>query len=258
MLCLVYLLWAPLGPAAAARFADSHRAHPAGADHELVIALKGLAPGDDGAALLSPFADLEHTVLRVDDELVDLGTYREVLDRVDADRHCFVNTESVVLADGWLGHLERNLLREGVGMVATTGSYESPNTLRPGPLRRLRPGYEPFPNPALRTNGFAVERALALALDWPRVSERLDAVLLECGSASLTRQIRARGMETLVVGRDGAGYPVDRWRESRTFRSGGQANLLLADKRTRHWEQAGPLTRRALSWLAWRGTPGPR
>ena len=45
-----------------------------------------------------------------------------------------------------------------VGMVGATGSDESPNAVRPGPLRRLRPGFEPFPNPHLRTNGFAMER----------------------------------------------------------------------------------------------------
>jgi hypothetical protein len=162
-----------------------------------------------------------------------------------------VNTESTVLADGWLGHLERALLAPGVGMVATTGSHESPNAVRPWPLHRRRPGYESFPNPHLRTNGFALERELLLSLDWPAGVSREESLVLEAGSRSLTRQVRERGLATLVVGRDGVAYPPEGWLESATFRSGGQANLLLADNRTRHYQEAGPLTRRGLAWLAW-------
>jgi hypothetical protein len=158
---------------------------------------------------------------------------------------------SVVLADGWLGMLERQLLRPEVGMVGATGSYESPNAVRPGPLRGLRPGHEPFPNPHLRTNAFALERDLLRDLDWPTGLDKLAAVRLEGGSRSLTRQVRERGLEALVVGRDGDAYPPERWRQSATFRSGGQANLLIADNRTLHYQEAGPLARRGLAWLAW-------
>jgi hypothetical protein len=135
-------------------------------------------------------------------------------------------------------------------MVGATGSYESPNAVRPGPLRRLRPGFEDFPNPHLRTNGFAMEGELILELDWGTDLTREQTVMLEGGGRSLTRQVRDRGLETLVVGRDGV-YVPDRWRESATFRSGDQANLLLADNRTRHYQEGGALVRRGLAWLAW-------
>ena len=77
---------------------------------------------------------------------------------------------------------------------------------------------------------------------------------LEGGTRSLTRQVRDRGLETLVVGRDGAAYSPDRWMQSATFRSGDQENLLIADNRTRHYQEGGRLTRYGLAWLAW----GPR
>jgi hypothetical protein len=76
-------------------------------------------------------------------------------------------------------------------------------------------------------------------------------VALEGGSRSLTRQVQAQGLEALVVGRDGVGYPPGRWPESGTFRRGEQANLLVADNRTRHYQEGGRLTRAGLSWLAW-------
>jgi hypothetical protein len=230
------------------QFIASYGRHQPGTEHRLVLALAG--PGRDRTPWRRVFAGFEHEALEVGGS-IDLDRYREVVERVPAERYCFVNTETVVLADGWLGHLERNLLAPDVGMVGATGSYESPNSLRPGPLRAMRPGYPSFPNPSLRTNGFALERELLQTLDWPTGLTKLEAVALETGSNSLTRQVRERGLATLVVGRDGVGYPPERWRASATFRSGDQANLLLADKRTRHYQDGGPLTRRGLAWLAW-------
>ena len=249
MLCLVYLAWTPYGIGPAERFLASYREHSTGAEHRLVLALAG--PDGDRAPWRRAFAAVQHEEIEVGVG-PDLDHYRTVAEQVVAERYCFVNSASVVLADGWLGFLERALLAPRVGMVGATGSYESPNSVRPGPLRKLRPGHEPFPNPHLRTNGFALERQLLLDLDWPTGLTKLEAVALEGGSRSLTRQVRERGLETLVVGRDGAGYPPERWRQSATFRSGEQANLLLADNRTRHYQDAGPLTRRGLAWLAWR------
>jgi hypothetical protein len=247
-LCLAYLAWTPYGPKAAERFLASYSEHPAGADHRLLLVLAG--PESDRDPWRDAFAAVPHQELELG-EGMDLDHYRTTADRVAAERYCFVNTVSVVLADGWLGHLERALLGPGAGMVGATGSYESPNAVRPGPLRKLRPGHEPFPNPHLRTNCFALSRELLLSLEWPTGIDKLGAVALEGGSRSLTRQVQERGLKTLVVGRDGVAYPPERWRQSGTFRAGKQANLLLADNRTRHYEEAGPLTRRGLAWLAW-------
>jgi hypothetical protein len=248
VLCLVFLAWTPMGVEPVERFVASYREHPAGTDHQLVLALGG--PDGDRMPWRRAFAAVQHEEVEAGDG-IDLDNYRRVVELLAAERYCFVNTDSVVLADGWLGSLERTLLQPAVGMVATTGSFESPNAVRPGPLRKRRPGFESFPNPHLRTNGFALARDLLCSLEWPTALTKLQAVALEAGDRSLTRQVRERGLETLVVGRDGVGYPPERWRQSATFRSGGQANLLLADKRTRHYQEAGPLTRRGLAWLAW-------
>jgi hypothetical protein len=252
MLCLVYLMWAPQGPEPVRRFVESYRRRDAGAPHQLVVLVKGFGPGEDRSSWLRELAAVEHELLDVANDVFDLGSYREAVERVPAERYCFVSTETVLLADGWLGHLERHLLEPDVGIVGATGSFESPNSVRPGPLRALRPGYPSFPNPHLRTNGVMLERELLLSLDWPIPPTKLDAVRLEAGSRGITAQVRERGLQALVVGRDGLGYPPQRWHESATFRSGGQVNLLLSDKRTRRYEEAGSLTRRALEWLSWR------
>lgn len=231
-LCVVYLAWTPYGISCAESFLDSYRTHEAGTPHRLLLLLAG--PDEDRTPWKQLFSTIPHEVLEVG-EGMDLGHYRTAVERVAAERYCFLNTVTTVLADDWLGRIERALLSPGVGMVAATGSYESPNAVRPGPLRPLRPGYESFPNPHLRTNGFAMERRLILELDWKTDPSRAETVLLEGGRHSLTRQVQKRDLEALVVGRDGV-YSPERWRESATFRSGGQANLLLSDNRTWHFQ----------------------
>src|SRR4051794_27108005 len=246
-LCVVYLAWTPYGIRCAESFLASYCAHQAGTEHHLLLLLAG--PEQDRSPWKHLFASVSHDVLELGTGM-DLGHYRTAVDRVAFDRYCFLNTMTEVLSEDWLGRLERALLAPGVGMAGATGSYESPNAVRPGPLRRLRPGFEPYPNPHLRTNGFAMERELILDLDGGTGLPRAETVLLEGGSRSLSRQVRARELETVVVGRDGTS-PPERWRESATFRSGGQANLLLGDNRTRHYQEGDALTRRVLAWLAW-------
>ncbi len=251
-LCLVYLAWTPYGIETAERFLASYRRHDPGAEHRLLLLLAG--PEGDRDPWRRAFAAVPHEELEVG-EGMDLDHYREAAERVAAERFCFLNTSTEILAAGWLGHLERALLAPGVGVVGATGSWESPNAVRPGPLRRLRPGHPSFPNPHLRTNGFAIGRELLRELDWPTGIDKLGAVAVEGGYGSLTRQVQERGLEARVVGRDGVAYPPEEWYESRTFRRGEQENLLLADNRTRHYQDGGRLTRAFLAWLAWHRRP---
>ena len=96
-----------------------------------------------------------------------------------------------------------------------------------------------------------LERDLAVALDWGAANSKGSAWQVESGPGGITRQVQQRALEPLVVGRDGIGYPVDRWREAEVFRTGGQANLLVADNRTRDYAAGVPARRRKLTRLAW-------
>lgn len=250
-LCLVYLVWAPLGPEPARRFLESYRRHQPGAEHVLAVALKGFREDQDPSAWQRELAAVSHESLQMSSGVLDLGTYREAVDLVPAERYCFLNTNSEVLVDGWLGHLDRHLLTPGVGIVGTGGSFESAYSAAPWPLRPWRRDFDPFPNPHLRTNGFVLERELLVSLDWPLPRRKVHAWRLESSQRGISRQVCERGLGMLVVGRDGLAYPPERWRESATFRSGGQVNKLLADNRTREYEAAGPARRRQLEQFAW-------
>jgi hypothetical protein len=250
-LCLVHLVWAPLGTEPLERFVRSYRAHDPGTEHELVVVYNGFRVEDDLSSWQRMLGEVDHRELRLERPAIDLAAYRQTVDLAVAERYCFVNSHSEVLVDGWLGQLERHLLAPGVGMVGTGGSFESAYSSAPRPLRPFRRDFEPFPNPHIRTNGFALTRELLVSLDWPLPRRKLHAWQLESGRHGISRQVCERGLELLAIDRHGSAHPVERWYESATFRSGGQVNQMLGDNRTREYETADPKRRLQLERMAW-------
>jgi hypothetical protein len=276
-IALVHLVWAPLGPKPLQAFLRSYSAHPAGAEHELVLVVNGIGldkprASSTGTAndvtplsrkrLAAELGEIPHSLIELERPLLDLAAYGEAARRLEHERLCFVNSYSVILADGWLGHLARVFEQPGVGLVGATGSWESRSELVHGSalhwayqlakLPAKRRGFPRFPNPHIRTTAFMLDRRLALELGLDRVHDKDTAYLLESGRDSITRQLQRRGLQTLVVGRDGYGYASQEWSGSRTFRAGAQSNLLVADNRTSQWQSAGRELQRSLSYQAWR------
>jgi hypothetical protein len=244
---VIRLVWAELGPAPVERFVRSYREHPAGLDHKLVVYLVGYARPEDAENDIAALADIEHEVVFLERDLLDLPIYALAAEALELPTLCFMNWHTEVLVPNWLATLHSLLERPEVGVVGATGSYEA--TMSRLPWRRRRwPG---FPNPHLRTNAFMLQRELMRSLQWPHVDNKRDAWTLESGYKGMTRQIQDRGLEVLIAGRDGKGYAPDEWPRSGTFRCGGQVNLLVADNRTRDWEQADPAEQERLTRLTW-------
>jgi hypothetical protein len=263
---VVHLVWAPLGVEPVRAFLGSYREREAGAEHELVIVLNGIGAPDGGgqafrSQLLGALDGTPHRLLELEQPVLDLAAYGRAAVRIDHDRLCFLNSYSVILADGWLSMLDAALAAPGVGIAGATGSWESqsewlrgsvrwwPYQLARLPLDRRR--YPRFPNPHLRTTGFIARRETIAAMDLERVRDKRDAYTLESGSEGIAAKCRARGLEAVVIGRDGCSYPIAAWPESRTYRSGGQDNLLIADNRTGDWERASAALKRRLARDAW-------
>ena len=249
--CVVHLVWAPLGTGALERFLASYAAQPAGLAHRLVVILKGFEASEDAAAHVELLAGLEHETLLYTRPTFDLPAYAAAAETFEARRYCFLNSESVLLAPGWLAALSDALAQPGVGVVGATGSYETPDSIFP--WRRKR--WPRFPNPHLRTNAFMLSRELMLSGSWPEIPTKAQAWELESGFRGVTRHAWGQGLETRVVGRDGTAYRPHEWPGSATFRSGGQANLLVADNRTREWDDAAPAQQAELSRRAWGPDP---
>jgi len=65
---------------------------------------------------------------------------------------------------------------------------------------------------------------------------KIQALLLESGRWSITRQIQLMSLRVIVVGRDGIGYEKYQWNISNTFWQGTQANLMISDNQTRKYD----------------------
>jgi hypothetical protein len=272
---LVHLASESLGIEPFKEFITSYRAHDAGIEHELIVVYNGF-PGDvepeEFAAMLGATA---HRSLFRHPRMVDLAAYLDVARCLENSTLCFVNSNSVVLADNWLACMYRHLRQRGIGLVGATGSWESHLTalgevsLPPhsGPVALLRRFvdrnrrrqeqarheslFAPFPNHHIRTNAFMIAHDLLVDFEGDAIDEKLAAHALESGKNSITAQVRAQGLQAVVVGRDCEAYEPARWRESATFRAGDQRNLLVADNRTRQYANADAQERALLERAAW-------
>jgi hypothetical protein len=267
-IALIHLVRVGYGAEPFQRFVQSYRAHRAGAEHELVLLCKGFERDElpsDWKAALGP---TDATLVFRPDSGMDISSYFEVSETLGHRQLCFLNSWSRILADDWLAKLHRHAISPGVGVVGATGAWFSLYTANVIHFRQqsasraestiesesqfdvLRPYFPPFPNPYIRSNGFLIERSLFLSLRGTGET-KIEALLFEMGADSMTRQVMARDLKALVVGRDGRAYEADAWPASRTFRSGDQENLLVSDNRTEMYASADGLTRQSLAWSTW-------
>jgi hypothetical protein len=122
---VVYLAWHDLGPDCFRRFADSYHRHPAGCAHDLIVIYAGFDQRQKLQEAASIFGDTPHIAIEIPEIKFDIGYYLETSDRVPHDYLCFLNTYTELNKANWLAHLSTHALRDGVGLVGATGSYES-------------------------------------------------------------------------------------------------------------------------------------
>lgn len=159
---LVHLVWAPLGPERLARFLECHTRRDPGTAHRLLIVLNGFRRDDDLGPWRRLLAHVEHDELRLPDPVLDLDAYREAVERVPAQRYCFVNSYSEPLADGWLAKLADALAQPGVGLVGATASWASTRSLMTHFLRLPSAYRGLLPEP-----GLAISQFMELEADRP-------------------------------------------------------------------------------------------
>jgi len=262
-------------------FLESYHRHPAGVPHELLLIFKGfsraeLAPYD---ALLE---GVPHKRSFVRDFGYDVRPYMKVAREQLYRYFVFLNSFSRILVAGWVEMLYRHAQRPGVGIVGATASWQSlasdhrdfrrarrpdlPAYVRPLlPLYRdvryllaIRRQFPEFPNYHVRTNAFMVAREVMSGLRTETFLRKWDAFRFESSRQGVTPQIIAAGLQALVVGADGRSYEPPEWPQARTFWISQQENLLVADNRTRAYEEGSPALREQLAFRAWRRYPDGR
>lgn len=231
-LAVVYLNRAVTEPEKKSRehFIKAYRRFYPKMRHQLYVVNKGFAVEQlhEEYAL---FQDLNPHFIDIDDDGFDLEAYRKAAHRINEPVVFFMNTHSEPLQSGWLDKVYAAFISDSeVGLVGCTASFE---TLYPFPMN-----FPEYPNFHVRTNGFMLARQDYLeAMANRTLKNKAEAYEFESGMLSLTRHILASGRQVLVVGNKGLVSPHQLWRAS-LFRSGRQANLLLADNQTRIYLQA--------------------
>lgn len=252
-------------------FLRSLRAHLPGAPWTLVLIFKGFERRADAEPYLAEVADLPREAVFVSDDGTDIAAYGKAAAATAFEVAGFFNSFCELVAPRWFEHLVGHLARPGVGLVGATGSLESvvrnhviygraarglvAKTTKYALAAGLLPVFPPFPNAHVRTNAFMIRRADFLAAHRVPGGGRFAALVFESGWLSLTRQIQRRGLEVLVVDRDGRGLPPARWADAATFRSGAQDRALVRDNRWREYAQASAERQQLLRRLAWGDAP---
>jgi hypothetical protein len=112
-------------------------------------------------------------------------------------------------------------------------------------------GFAPFPAAHVRSTGFMADTGTLERLRFGALESKIATYRLESGTASITAQVRALGLRTLVVDRDGRRFEPDSWPDSATFWQGRQERLMIADKQTEHYAEVDERGRGVLSGFAW-------
>ncbi len=273
-ICVVHLVWAPLGIGPFSTFITSYRQNKGDIDHDLLVVFNGFH-GKDELDEYHAFLDgvIYHSLF-LPQPVRDIAAYLLTAARCfEYEYFCFLNSYSVILDRNWLVKMYKYVQQKNVGLVGATGSCESlyttvqrrADTSRKGSLykriirkyrrkrllRKYQSYFDPFPNPHIRTTAFMISKSVIQKIKFKSIRTRVDALRFESGKNSLTRQVLKMGLEVLIVGKDGKGYEKGEWYKSNTFRQGDQGNLLVADNRTNSYLEGDYLHRKEQSEAAW-------
>ena len=276
---VVYLARCAEGAPSVQRFLAAYRLHPAGVNHRLLIAAKGWDTASSKELLATIVGGIGAEVRHLPDDGFDLGAYRRILPECAGHHVVFLNTHSEPLVPNWLSLMVRHAAPGR--LLGATASWNShrPDRLTAYPSwKPLKPrfrsrlwrawlgfreawadlgGYNAFPNPHVRTNGFLLPPELHhLVLSWSIPEDKHACYRLESGLSGLSAQVLASGGTLWCAGADGRLHAVEQWPAAGIFCSQRQQHLIIADNQTRDYSVATPDRQRLLHWYTWRSFPG--
>jgi len=247
-ICVVHLVREKNGLEPFKIFLESYLHNKSGIEHDLLIIFKGFSDSNLISDYKKLLLNIPHKEMFVKDFGFDIIPYFKAVKNFNYEYFCFLNSFSRILCDEWLIKMYTHIIKQGIGLVGTGGSYESQLTnflnrfnskwyykfyiINYLKYIKVKFYYDQFPNYHIRTNGFLISKAVMNKIHHGLILTKKDAYRFEGGKDSLTKQIMKMGYEILVVGKDGRGYKKEEWCMSDTFRQASQSNLLIADKQT--------------------------
>ena len=226
-------------------FLSSMARFDAGAPHDYIHIQKGFeerAPSIPIAEHMQKTGRTAH-IFYVPDDRPALSVMADVARELPHEKIILFMSWSRILAPDWLRHyLNAFDAVSDCGIVGATSGYER---------RNLKDPSEPFPNVGIRSTAFMVDRRMFLDAAGEHIRERKDENDFESGPNGLTKQIMRKGLKPVVVDKWGKVWHVEDWPRSKTFRSGFQEGLLVADNRTYQYDVIKNKKRRWLAEINW-------
>ena len=272
-ICVVHLVWTPIGTEPLKRFLESYSGYCAGMEHDLIVIFNGFNSDRELNGYREMLASVPYIPFYLPKPSLDIVSYFRAVRSFKYDYYCFVNSYTRILDNDWLLKLYRHINNANVGLVGATGSYESMYTVflegkeaikdenifirirkswrQKIKMLKKRSRFLPYPNYHLRTNGFMASRQVLEKVRTGIIFRKTHAYKFESGKNSMTRQVLNMGLKVIVVGKNGHGYEMSQWHMSGTFRQGNQENLLIADNQTDMYAKADAATRLMLVRRSW-------
>jgi hypothetical protein len=128
-ICVVHLVWKPLGLKPLQDFLTSYQQQSAGIDHRLVIAFNGFDSEAEFAEYRAALAGVPYESLVISPPTQDIPAYFTAARTLECEHLCFLNSYSVLLNKEWLAKLYEHSRRDQVGLVGATGSWQSQHSM---------------------------------------------------------------------------------------------------------------------------------
>jgi len=225
-------------------FLDSYFSNDPGEITPLYLLHKGYPESKVDPALLE-LPEHQRNRIRLlwvsDDGLSLLACYKVCQLITEFDYLLFLNSHSFIESKDW-ALLYQNALIEtkGNALIGTTGCWEG--------LSKL--GLT-FPEPHVRTNAFLIRKTTFMAAyKTPRLT-KTECLFFESGPDSFSNYCIAQGIEIFILDSSGKLFSPDKWKQSKTFRSGDQINLIISDNATRHFWYSRNSRREKMSKSSW-------
>lgn len=225
-------------------FLSSLTRHTAGAGYDYIHVLKGFKNGEISRPLAEYIREVrpDTEVVHVADDKLPTGTLTPILQQLPHEKVLLFMSWSRILAPRWLrSYLGAYDSVQDCGIVGATSGWERNN---------YKDLSLPFPNIGIRTTGFMIDRKMFISMA-DNITSRNEEIQFESGSDSLTKKIMKRGLKPIVVDKAGKTWQAEEWPRSKTFRSGFQEGLLVADNRTYDYDVSTSKRRKWLAEINW-------
>jgi hypothetical protein len=281
------------GVETAQKFFKSYMEHPAGCEHNLLVAAKAWENDPQGYEKLKQLAQsCGAKIVDLPDDGFCFGAHFRAAQLSDADYIFPMTSTSQILQDDWLLKFKKAFEENKKLKHAGTGGfwallnepsikdfinenskrkfgnkkslarsiYKKLEYLKDIDLVLKEKFQPPFPNYLIRSNAYMICRKMYLEFmeKYGIPKNKFEACQLESGVyKGLSKFVERKGFKIGVLGADGRLYKKHEWPESKTGFAPDLSNVIIKDWHYDNYLSADPQTKLVLDKWAWENGPPP-